>query len=545
MLRYATTGPDSMSILEGTPKTAVSPAPSAATSRGGSLAGGSPPPGLSRPAKSMRVVLLALLIATFLSALDASIVSTAMPTIVGKLGGFSKYTWVTTAYIVTQTISTMLLGKLGDLFGRRGVFLWGIGIFVVGSALCGLAQNMNQLIVFRGIQGIGGGGIFGLSFAIIGDLVPPATRGKYFGFFTSTFALANIAGPLVGGVIVDHTSWRWIFYVNLPLGILALAMAASALHLPPGRRAPIDFAGAGLLIAAITAFMVALEQGDQQGWSSAFTVVMFVVALVATVGFIVREKRAPEPILPMHLFKNDILRTAYLMAFLLGSTVMAVGLFFALFFQDVGFNSPTRAGLMTFPMMFGATIASIIVGRRISSKGRYRIFPIIGASMAMVACILASRITVNSSYPFLALSLALLGLGLGTSMPPLSIAVQNAGDQSDIGVVTASWNFFRTLGSAVGLAVNGAMLTMIIGSQLRHKLGAAGGRLSNVVRDPRSIKAMADSTRRAVQESITTGISRIFLLGAALTLLSVLVSFTMREIPLRQQSGVELRAAME
>ena len=495
--------------------------------------------------RQFRIVLGALLVALFLSALDNTIVATAMPTIVGRMGGFAKYTWVTTSYVVTSTISTLLLGKLSDLYGRRRLFLFAIAVFILGSALCGASQNIDQLIAFRALQGLGGGGIFALTFTIVADLVAPKERGRYFGMFTSMFALASLAGPLIGGVIVDNVSWRWIFYVNLPLGVFVFAAIAAVMHLPASRReVSVDWQGAVLVSGSIAAFMVALEQGDRRGWLSPTIVGLFAVCVALTMVFVWWERRAVEPLLPMRFFSHPVMRSAYVLAVLTGFTMMSIGLYFALFFQDVRFFTPTRAGLLTFPMMLGVTAAATFSGRRITATGRYRAMPLYGSLSALTGMLIASRLHVSMPYAVIAASMLLIGMGMGLVMPSISIASQNAGDPREMGIVTASANFFRTLGSAMGLAVYGAVLTAKLRTELAERLPDRADALTSLVREPKRIAALPPGTRSAVQESITAGISLIFVMSSAVVVLGFLAALSLREIPLRRESGIDARAAM-
>jgi EmrB/QacA subfamily drug resistance transporter len=490
-------------------------------------------------------VLPALLVALFLSALDNTIVATAMPTIVGKMGGFSKYAWVTTSYVVTSTVATLLLGKLSDILGRRRIYLFAIGMFLVASILCGLATSMNELIAARALQGLGGGGIWGLTFTIVGDLVAPAKRGKYFGTFTSMFALAGLAGPLVGGAIVDNFSWRWIFFVNIPLAVYSFAKVFTVLHLPrPTNRKNLDIPGAVLVTAIIGFFMLILEEGPGRGWSSPEILGGFALCLALIVVFVLCEQRAADPVLPMHLFKNPVLRNAYILAVLVGMTMMAVSIFFALYFQDVRFYSPTKSGLLGFPQMLGVTIASAMTGRLITKTGKYKKQPLIGTLVAAAGFFAISRIEVATPYFMLALAMLMIGIGTGMTMPMISISTQNSGDPKDLGIVTATGNFFRTLGSAIGLAFYGTFLTSSLTKELTKRLPGEGERLSGLIREPRLIKALAPNVRQAVQESISTGIGKLFLIASVLTVVAFFAALSVEEQPLRSKSGLGALASM-
>ena len=497
--------------------------------------------------RQLNVVLAGLIMALFLSALDSTIVGTALPTIVGEFQGFSRFTWVTTSYVVTSTIATILLGKLSDLYGRRWVFLGAITVFLVGSLLCGAAQSMTQLIIFRSVQGLGGGGIWGLTFAVVGDVVPARDRGRYFGLFTSVWAVSSIAGPLIGGVIVDNFSWRWIFLVNIPLGLAALMVIATVLRLPFERRqVHIDWLGAFLLVLALSALMVALEEGGKSGWREPLVISLFAVTLFSTVAFVAQQGRTPEPILPLRLFRNDIVRSTMILGLIIGTTMMTSGLFFALFFQDVRFFSPTRSGLATLPMMAGMFAGSTTVGRLISSTGTYKRFPLIGIPLSMAGLLVSTTIKPSLSYVVIALGMFMIGLGMGCTMPTLSIASQNSADPRDMGIATSAQNFFRSLGSSIGLAVYGTVFNSVVRSNLAARLPNrdGSGDLLSIIRQPTKIRALPDLERVAVQTSITNGSARIFLMSAIFTTVALFFALKLREEPLRETTGLQQRAAM-
>jgi EmrB/QacA subfamily drug resistance transporter len=524
--------------------TSISPtAGPTAASTAGPTAG---PAGMSQ--RQFRMLLAGLIITLFLSALDNNIVGTAMPTIVGELGGFARYTWVTTAYVVTSTIATLILGKLSDLFGRRKVYLLTIVAFLVASALCGAAQNMNQLIAFRALQGIGGGGIWGLTFAIVGDIIPPRDRGRYFGLFTGVFALASVAGPLGGGLIVDNMSWRWIFYVNLPLGALSIAMVVATLKLKHVKRnVHLDIVGALLVAAAICALMIPLELGAESGWGSPKIVGSLVGAAVLAVLFVAWESKAPEPVLPLRLFRNRIVRVSLLLGLVLGSVMMTSGLFFALYFQNVQFLKPTAAGLRTLPIMFGMTISSTMTGRLITRTGRYKIFPMVGLPLAFTGLLISTTIDADTSGWLLALAMLLIGLGIGLTMPAVSISSQNSAEPRDLGIATSAGNFFRNLGAALGLALLGALFMTSTRSRLESLLpdGTAKGDVLSIIRKPDQVKALPPEIRAAVQDAISHGTSRVFMVACVISLVALGIAVLLGEEPLRSKSGMDMRAAQD
>jgi EmrB/QacA subfamily drug resistance transporter len=501
------------------------------------------PAGMSQ--RQFKLLLVGLIITLFLSALDNTIVGTAMPTIVGELGGFARYTWATTAYVVTSTISTLILGKLSDLFGRRRIYLLTIIGFVVASALCGAAQNMTQLVAFRALQGIGGGGIWGLTFAIVGDIIPPRDRGRYFGLFTGVFALASVAGPLGGGLIVDNVSWRWIFYVNLPVGAVSIATVIATLKLKHIKRdVHLDVVGALLIAATICTLMIPLEFGAEVGWGSARIIAPIVGSIVLAAVFVRWEKTAKEPVLPLRLFKNKIVRISLLLGLVLGSVMMTAGLFFALYFQNVQFLTPTSAGLRTLPIMFGMTVASTITGRLITKTGRYKMFPLVGLPIALLGLLTSTTIKTSTSGWVLAAAMLMIGLGVGLTMPAVSISSQNSAEPRDLGIATSAGNFFRNLGAALGLALLGSLFMTSTRSRLTSLLpeGQATGDVLSIIRKPKEIQALPPEIRSAVQDSISYGASRVFIVAAIIGVVAFVVALLLGEEPLRSKSGMEMRS---
>ena len=491
---------------------------------------------------SRRVVIGSLMVALLLSALDNTIVGTAMPTIAGQFNAFGLYAWVSTSYAVTSTIATLLLGKLSDLYGRRRLLLFTIALFLFASLLCGAAQSMPQLIAARALQGIGGGGIWGLTFATVGDIVPPRERGKYFGLFSSMWGIAAVLGPLVGGVIVDNASWRWIFLVNLPLGVVAFALLARVLRVPPPTRRPVvDVMGAVLLTVCVAAFMLSLEQGQERGWTSGPIVGGFSLAAVAFALFIRQERRAPEPILPLRLFRNPHLRTSYLLGFLIGPAMYTTGLFFGLFFQSVRFMSPTVAGLAGVPMMIGMVSGSTVSGRIITKLGRYRMLPRIGFLMCAAGGLSAFFLTSSTSYAVIAPIMFLTGLGTGIAMPTMSIVAQNSADPKDLGISSAVQNFMRSAGAAIAIACLSVYFNHHVKSELDRQ--AEGGRsLFALIRKPSEIERLPRDTRNAITHAIAGASGRVVMISALVVLVGWFLTFWVKDQPLRTTSGLEARA---
>lgn len=493
--------------------------------------------------RQLKLVVIGLILGLFLAGLDSSIVSVAMPTIAGTLGGFSKLAWVSTAYIVTTAMATPLLGKLSDIFGRRRMYLMSVTVFLTGSVLCGLAQNIDQLIVYRAIQGIGGGGIGAITFAIIAELVVPRERGKYIGLFTSAYALSSVAGPLIGGWIVEQTSWRWIFLVNIPIGGVALAITASVLHMKFHRiEAKVDIRGAVLLSLAILGLFIALEFGRSWGWTS-IRLLGTVMATVFVLGAFVREeRRAAEPIVPMRLLRDRVVLVCSIVAFLIGTAMFGVSLYFSVYFQDVRFISPTVSGLQSLPIIIGILVSSTIIGRLISRTGKYRMFPIGGSLVMAFGIILAAlAISPTAKYAMIATAMALIGLGMGATFPTLSIASQNAVGIRDLGITTALITFFRTLGGAVALALYSTVFNSVVIDQLGHRLPSGtkfSGNLSAVIGTPSAIEAAEPAVREAIVRSITDGIQMVFVIAIPIALIAFVMTFFLQERTLRQTGAL-------
>jgi EmrB/QacA subfamily drug resistance transporter len=428
-------------------------------------AASAPPEPVHMTHKQILVVLSGLMLGMLLAALDQTIVSTALPRITGDLGGQQHLAWVVTAYLLTSTASTPLYGKISDLYGRKIVFQFAIVVFLIGSALAGASQNMNELIATRALQGLGAGGLITLALAIIGDVISPRERGRYQGYFGAVWGLSSVAGPLLGGFFTQHLSWRWVFYINLPLGVVALFVTSIVLDIPFHRRDhKVDYAGAGMLVAGASALLLALSLGGKAhnggfAWGSVEIVGLFVIGALVLAAFVVWEMRAPEPILPMRLFRNKVFTVANIVGFILGFAMFGAIVYLPLYLQLVRGVSPTMSGLQLLPLMVGVLTASIGSGRIITKIGRYKMFPIIGGVLLIVGFAWMSTVQVHTSYLALAGAMLLIGLGLGNIMQVLVLAIQNAVEYKDMGVGTSSNTFFRSMGSAIGVAVFGALVT--------------------------------------------------------------------------------------
>jgi EmrB/QacA subfamily drug resistance transporter len=484
--------------------------------------------------RQIYTVFAGIIAGLFLSALDTNIIGVALPTIVGDLGGLNQIAWVGTAYLLTSTAATPLFGKLSDLYGRRQLFQVAILTFVAGSLACGLAQNMPQLVLARGLQGIGGGGLFAMSFVIIGDTIPPRDRGRYIGFITSVFAIASVAGPLVGGFIVDHTTWRWIFVINVPLGMIAMVVTSSALRLPFARhKTRVDVLGASLLVGAVTSLiLMATWAGEgRYGWGSPVNLALGGTFVGLTAVFLWWEKRVTDPILPLRLFNNSIIAVVVPMMVVLGTMMFGASSFLPLFLQAVDGVSATESGLLLLPLMIGVTIASISSGRITSTTGRYKLWPIIGtATTSIGVLVLALELAPGTSRWVISTGMLLIGLGFGMTMPTTTLAVQNSVEMRDLGVASSLVTFFRSLGGAVGLAVFGALFNARI---------VASGVDPRLLRAPDRISELAPEQQAAVIDVLADAVAFLFKVSVPVVLLGFALSWFIKELPLRETAAVQ------
>jgi EmrB/QacA subfamily drug resistance transporter len=486
--------------------------------------------------RALWTVFGALMLGMFLAALDQTIVSTALPTIVGDLGGLNHLSWVVTSYLLASTVSTPLYGKLGDMVGRKPVFLAAIVIFLVGSMLAGLSQSMGELIAFRALQGIGAGGLMVGAQAIIGDIVPPRERGRYMGLIGSVFAVASVAGPLLGGFFVDNLSWRWVFYVNMPVGALAIVIVATRLHLhTPHRSHRIDYLGAGLLSGGVGALiMLTTWGGSQYAWGSATIIGLGVGGVALLAAFIWRENRAAEPILPLGLFRSSVFSIANAMGFSIGMAMFGAIVFLPLFLQIVYGASPTSSGLRMLPLMAGLLVAAIASGRAISRMGRYRIFPIAGTAILVAGMYLLSLLGVGTASWLASLYMLVVGVGIGLVMQVLVLVVQNDVRPQDIGVATSTATFFRSVGGAFGVAIFGTIFATRLADQLARLPRSVTARLgSGVHLNPQQARHLPAAAHADFLQAFAHALHGVFLWGMALAAVPFLLSWLLREVPLR------------
>jgi len=443
-----------------------------------------------------------------LASLDQTIVATALPTIVHDLGGIDQLSWVVTAYLLAATVSMPLWGRVSDLYGRKRLFQAAIVVFLVGSALSGASQTLGELIAFRALQGLGAGGLMTLAMAIVADIIAPRERGRYQGYIQMVFVLASVAGPLLGGLFTDQASWRWVFYVNLPIGALALAFISTRLHLPVKReRARIDVLGAALLGGALTAILLVTTWGGRQyAWASPEMIGLAVAAVVLLLGFVAQERRTAEPILPLRLFREPVFNVVALVLFLTTCAFFAAIVFLPLFLQRVTGATAVESGLLLLPMLLAGTISTAVIGRVVTRTGHYKAFPVVGLGLMSAGLLLLSRLDANASYATVAAYTVVFGLGFGMVSQLLVLAIQNAVDQRDIGIATASANLFRALGGSVGAAAFGAVFAS------RVSPGAGAG-------------AIAD------------GLDTVFLAAAPVAALGLLAVLFLKERPLRGPSA--------
>lgn len=485
-------------------------------------------------------VLFGLMLGMLVAALSQTVVATALPTIVGELGGQSQLAWVVSATLLAVTASTPIWGKLGDLYGRKLLFQLAIGVFLVGSIACGAAQNIEQLVAFRAVQGLGMGGIMSLTQAIIGDVVPPRERGRYQGYLGSVFGIATLGGPLIGGFLVDHLSWRWCFFVGIPLGAAALLVVQRVLNLPLNRREhSIDWLGATLIVGGVAALLLVLSLGGEElDWNSLPTYLLAGGSLLLLAFAVWQERRTSEPIMPPRLFRNRTFLLTSLAGLVVGIAMFGAIIFLPQYLQIVQGESPTASGLLMLPLMLGLMTSTIVSGRIITRTGRYKIFPVVGLAMAAVGLFLMSRLTADTSLLTAGGFMLITGLGIGMVMQVLVLVAQNAVDHGDLGTATSGATFFRSMGGAVGVAFFGALLTNRLTSTIPSRLpesGVEAGSLdtSTLLGSPDAIAALPDAVHQAVVEGFAEAMQTVFLAGVPFAVLGFVVVLFIREIPLR------------
>jgi EmrB/QacA subfamily drug resistance transporter len=519
-------------------------------------------------------ILAGLMMAMFLAALDQTIVSTAMRTIADDLGGFSLQAWATTAFLITSTIATPLYGKLSDIYGRKPFILFAIGIFIVGSVLCGLATSIYQLAAYRAIQGIGAGGLFSLAFAIIGDIVPPRERAKYQGYFLAVFGTSSVLGPVLGGFfagadnILGFTGWRWIFYINVPIALAAFLVVMRVLQIPHRRQEHrIDWPGALALVVCLVPLLTVAEQGREWGWSSGRSLLCYGIGAVGLVLFLVAEAAyKEEALLPMRLFRGRTFSVASISSFILGMAMFGGLLTLPLYLQIVKGATPTKAGLMLLPLVLGIMTGSIVSGQIIARTGKYRLFPIAGSVLMLAALALFSRIGADTPLWRTMLIMVLMGLGLGGNMQPVITAVQNAANPREIGVATSAVTFFRSMGGTLGVAIFLSVLFSILPNKIKSAFTAAGSTPDFQA----AVRAHPDQLAQ-VQQTATSGsassfndtsflskldaalshpfkvgfsesMSVVFAVAAGIMLVGFVVILFLPEVPLRLLSASQQRA---
>ena len=514
------------------------PSPTAQAPQHG-RAGGAP--------RSVLIVFIALMLAVLLAILDQTIVSTALPTIVGDLHGVSDLAWVTTVYLLTSTAVLPIYGKLGDQFGRKGLFVFSIVLFLIGSILSGLSQNMAELIAFRGLQGVGGGGLMIGAQAIIGDVISPRERGKYMGYFGAVFAVATVAGPLLGGVLTEYVSWRWIFYINVPIGAIALPIVISVLKLPRHQeKHRLDFLGMGLLAATSTTItLFATWGGSTYSWHSGIIIGLIAASVVLAGLFVLAERYAAEPVIPLRLFGNSIFNLAGLIGILVGIAMFGAVGYLPYFLQMVDHASATTSGLLMLPLVAGMLVSSVLSGQLVSKTGRYKIFPIVGSAIAGVGMYLLSLMSVTSTRLENSLYMVVVGLGIGLIFQVLVVVVQNAAPPRDLGSATAANNYLRQIGGTVGTGIVGSLFASRLVSKLHQMLPAAATAHvpSGQSLTPQILAKLPPAIAHIITVAYAQALTPIFLYLAPLMGLGFVLALLLKEIPLRTTANASQHSA--
>jgi len=509
-------------------------------------AGTGPASGQFLAPREVLIVLPGLLLAILLAMLDQLIVSTALPRIVGDLGGVTHLSWVVTAYILAATITTPFYGKLGDMYGRKKFFIAAIVIFLVGSALSGLSQSMAELIAFRALQGLGAGGLMVGAMATLGDIVAPRERGRYMSYMMVVMMLATIGGPLIGGFITTSFSWRWIFYINLPVGGAALVYIISTLHLPAKRVShKVDYLGGALLgLAAVSLVLLATWGGTEYRWGSGQIIGLALLAAAATVAFCMVEMRVAEPILPLHVFRNRNFSLTMALTFLTGLAMFGAMTFLPLYQQTVQGESPTISGLALTPMMLGVTITSIVAGQVTTRTGRYKIFPVLGGAIMGLGMYLLTGLNVGTTRLESAFYYVVLGLGMGFLMQMVSLIAQNSVEQKDMGVASSARMFFQQIGGSLGVAAFGAVFARkLIGSLSSAagtggRISASGGQL-----DPATVNSLPAPVKHDVFFAIAHAVESVFIWALPAAVLIFVLALFIREVPLRGRASADQPAS--